>query len=67
MLRCPGLDPSWSSLERSGEALLATNPDPSDEEIRIGLSGNLCRCTGYARILAAVQATAVELNGSASV
>lgn len=51
----------------SAQALLATNPDPSDEEIRIGLSGNLCRCTGYARILAAVQATAVELNGSASV
>ncbi len=48
----------------SAEALLERNPDPTDEEIRIGLSGNLCRCTGYARILAAVKATAVELNGS---
>ena len=41
---------------------LSENPEPSDEEIRIGLSGNLCRCTGYARIIAAVQATAVELR-----
>lgn len=50
----------------SAQALLDRNPDPSEEEIRIGLSGNLCRCTGYARILAAVQTTAVELNSSAS-
>ncbi len=35
-------------------ALLDGNPTPSEEEIRIGLSGNLCRCTGYAKILAAV-------------
>lgn len=48
----------------SAHALLDRNPSPSDEEIRIGLSGNLCRCTGYARILAAVSATAVELSGS---
>ena len=34
-------------------ALLDGNPSPSEEEIRIGLSGNLCRCTGYAKILAA--------------
>lgn len=46
----------------SATALLATNADPSDEEIRIGLSGNLCRCTGYARIIAAVAATAVEIR-----
>ena len=42
----------------SATALLARNPSPSEEEIRIGLSGNLCRCTGYAKIVAAVQATA---------
>lgn len=47
----------------SAHALLERTPDPSEEDIRIGLSGNLCRCTGYARIVAAVQATAVELNG----
>ncbi|MGI9607070.1 MAG: (2Fe-2S)-binding protein [Acidimicrobiales bacterium] len=47
----------------SAQALLDENPDPDLDEIRIGLSGNLCRCTGYARILAAVDATAVELRG----
>jgi carbon-monoxide dehydrogenase small subunit len=36
-------------------ALLAGNPDPTDEEIRDGLSGNLCRCTGYQGILKAVR------------
>lgn len=46
----------------SANALLERNPNPSIEEIKIGLSGNLCRCTGYARILDAVDATAVELN-----
>lgn len=49
----------------SAHALLDRTPDPSLEEIKIGLSGNLCRCTGYARILDAVEATAVELNGMA--
>lgn len=48
----------------SATALLAINDDPSDEEIRIGLSGNLCRCTGYSRILSAVSATAVELRAN---
>jgi len=46
----------------SARALLDRNSNPSNEEIRIGLSGNLCRCTGYARILEAVEATAVELG-----
>lgn len=44
----------------SAHALLEGNPSPSEEEIRIGLSGNLCRCTGYQRILAAVEITAIE-------
>jgi carbon-monoxide dehydrogenase small subunit len=38
--------------------LLARNPDPSEEEIRKGLEGNLCRCTGYHNIVKAVQAAA---------
>jgi carbon-monoxide dehydrogenase small subunit len=42
----------------SATALLDRNPSPSEEEVRIGLSGNLCRCTGYVKILAAVQAAA---------
>lgn len=46
----------------SATALLDENPTPSEEEIRIGLSGNLCRCTGYARIIESVAATAVELK-----
>ena len=44
----------------SAAALLAENPAPSDDEIRIGLSGNLCRCTGYQKIVAAVRRTAEE-------
>ena len=39
-------------------ALLASNPRPSEEEIRTGLAGNLCRCTGYVKIFAAVAAAA---------
>ncbi len=40
--------------------LLARNPSPSDEEIRHGLEGNLCRCTGYHNIVEAVKAAAGE-------
>jgi len=40
----------------SATALLAANPAPSDEEIRLALSGNLCRCTGYDGIIRAVRA-----------
>jgi carbon-monoxide dehydrogenase small subunit len=42
----------------SATALLERNPDPTDEEIREGLSGNLCRCTGYQGILRAVRTAA---------
>ncbi len=42
--------------------LLRDNADPSDEEIRVGLSGNLCMCTGYVNIVRAVRAAAVS-NG----
>jgi carbon-monoxide dehydrogenase small subunit len=41
-------------------ALLRDNPDPTDDEIRQGLSGNLCRCTGYQGILAAVRQVAAS-------
>jgi carbon-monoxide dehydrogenase small subunit len=43
-------------------AFLAENPDPSEEEIRWALSGNVCRCTGYVNIVKAVQAAAAELR-----
>jgi aerobic-type carbon monoxide dehydrogenase small subunit (CoxS/CutS family) len=45
----------------SATALLAGNPDPTDDEIRAGLSGNLCRCTGYVGIVAAVRTAAKEM------
>jgi len=45
------------------KALLDKNPNPSEEEIKEGLSGNLCRCTGYANIIKAVKAAALKLNG----
>jgi carbon-monoxide dehydrogenase small subunit len=44
----------------SAKALLDQNPSPTDDEIRRGLSGNLCRCTGYAKIIEAVEAAAKE-------
>jgi aerobic carbon-monoxide dehydrogenase small subunit len=46
-------------------ALLAANPSPSDPEIREALAGNLCRCTGYEKILDAVRAAAAQTAGSA--
>jgi aerobic-type carbon monoxide dehydrogenase small subunit (CoxS/CutS family) len=47
----------------SATALLRANPDPSEEDIRIGLAGNLCRCTGYDGIVRAVRRAAVGLDG----
>jgi len=46
----------------SAHALLEREENPDLDAVRIGLSGNLCRCTGYAKILAAVQRTAAELD-----
>ena len=47
----------------AGEALLATNPNPSRREIRAGIAGNLCRCTGYQQIVDAIEATAARRQG----
>jgi carbon-monoxide dehydrogenase small subunit len=46
----------------TASSLLARQPDPSDEEIRQALAGNLCRCTGYTSIIDAVRATAAALR-----
>ena len=46
----------------STKSLLAKNPDPSEEEIRNALSGNICRCTGYVQILAAVRDAAKKMR-----
>jgi carbon-monoxide dehydrogenase small subunit len=42
-------------------ALLKSNPEPSDQEVREALSGNICRCTGYGKILEAVQRASVAM------
>ena len=49
----------------SSTVLLQQNPAPTREEIRDGLSGNLCRCTGYQKIIDAVDAAAREMKGDA--
>jgi aerobic carbon-monoxide dehydrogenase small subunit len=46
-------------------ALLEKNPHPTEEDIRWGISGNLCRCTGYQNIVKAVQYAAEKINASA--
>ena len=46
-----------------GYRLLQENPSPTEEEVRWGLSGNICRCTGYQNIVKAVQHAAAELQG----
>jgi aerobic carbon-monoxide dehydrogenase small subunit len=48
----------------TAKALLASNPKPSEEEIRWAISGNVCRCTGYMNIVRAVQAAAAAQSGS---
>ena len=44
--------------------LLKENSNPTEEEIRMGISGNLCRCTGYQNIVKAIQYAAAKLNGT---
>ena len=44
--------------------MLQKTPDPSEEEIRFGISGNLCRCTGYQNIVKAIRAAADELSAA---
>ncbi len=46
----------------AAKALLERNPNPTETEIRFGLAGNLCRCTGYDKIVRAVQAAAAEMR-----
>jgi len=50
----------------AAKALLEKNPDPTEEEVRYWLAGNLCRCTGYDKIIRAVLDTAKDLQGVSS-
>jgi carbon-monoxide dehydrogenase small subunit len=45
--------------------LLKENPHPDEQEVREGLKGNMCRCTGYQNIVAAVQAAGESMSGAA--
>ena len=47
----------------AAKALLEVNPDPTESQIRFWLAGNLCRCTGYDKIVRAVQDAAAEMRG----
>ena len=51
-----------SGMLVASDALLKRNPDPSEEEVRFWLAGNLCRCTGYDKIVRAVMDTAAEMR-----
>ena len=51
-----------SGMLMASDALLKQNPDPSEEEVRFWLAGNLCRCTGYDKIVRAVMDTAAEMR-----
>jgi len=51
----------------SGLALLQRNPNPTEQEIRVGISGNLCRCTGYVNIVKAIRYAADKMQASEQV
>lgn len=60
-LQCGICTPGFLIAARS---LLERNPDPSEQEVRYGLAGNLCRCTGYNKIIEAVLDAASEMRGA---
>ncbi len=51
----------------AGKALIDKNPDPTEEDIKIALKGNMCRCTGYKKIIEGIQLTAAILRGDAEI
>jgi len=81
LIGAAGLDPIQSSFKEEhglqcgyctpgmmlvGKALLEENPDPSDDDVRWAISGNICRCTGYMNIVKAIQAAAAAKRDAAS-
>ena len=63
-MQCHGLQCGFCTpgMITRAHRLLKENPNPSEEEIRWGLSGNICRCTGYQNIVKAVQYAADKIN-----
>ena len=55
---------STPAMILAAKALLDRNPNPSESEIRFGLAGNLCRCTGYDKVVRAVQDAAAEMRAA---
>jgi carbon-monoxide dehydrogenase small subunit len=51
-------------LMMSAKALLDRNPNPTEEEVRHSISGNLCRCTGYSKIVDAILTAGEEIRGN---
>ena len=62
-LQCGICTPGFLVASR---ALLETNPNPTETEVRYWLAGNLCRCTGYDKIINAVMEVAAEMRGGAN-
>jgi carbon-monoxide dehydrogenase small subunit len=63
-LQCGFCTPGMLMISK---ALLAANPSPTEDEIRRGISGNLCRCTGYVNIVKAIQYGAAKMRGETPV
>ena len=61
-LQCGVCTPGFLNMAK---ALLEANPDPTETEVRFGLAGNLCRCTGYDKIVRAVLDAAAEMRAYA--
>jgi len=55
-----------SGMMLVGAALLAENPDPSEDDVRWAISGNLCRCTGYTNIVSAIRAAGDQLRAESA-
>ena len=51
-------------LIMSATGLLMENPEPTEEEVRLAIGGNLCRCTGYSKVVEAILAARTNINGS---
>ncbi len=65
-MSCHGLQCGFCTpgMLMTGRALLDRNPDPTDDEIREAISGQICRCTGYASIVASIRWAAAEQAGN---